>query len=334
MTTTIKNMRPPACAIAFCAILATIGAPVRAQQCYQGHSPEGLAMDHYGNLWIAYYDTGNLATFDVGENAYFNSGDCGPEPCPPFTPTVSFIDDAAFFPGVGGPTRLSFGANNFYVTNTSANTVTVYYTPNAIVEQGTQLLQATVTGLRRPLGAVADASGNLYVAENATSEITVFNSSYVKIGSLSSDVNGNRFTAPGSLAMSGGFLYVATAAGPVYKYNASMFFNCVLLNAYFPFQTQLPVPLAVYDDSASSGPTGITFDAAGNVYVSYYYTNDVVVYTSSGQEKMRLTTGIYQPEGLVYDTNNGYLYVSNSGTSNIAAYSGSNYEGDLAFLCD
>lgn len=62
--------------------------------------------------------------------------------------------------------------------------------------------------------------------------------------------------------------------------------------------------------SGLSYPTGLAFDAAGNLFVADASNNDVVKYTPGGVASVFTSAGLYVPTGLVFDPA-GNLYVAN-----------------------
>jgi DNA-binding beta-propeller fold protein YncE len=267
-------------------------------QCALGQSPEGLAFDEYGFLWVASYDTNSVYNF-VPDNGYtLASGGT--------SYTSSNITS-----GLSGPTRLTItGEDEVFTTNSSGNSVEIYYDYTG----GSQ----TLYGVSRPLG-IALVNGYFLVAENATSQIAAYSYPYFESGgAASSDAEGHPFWAPGALTVSGQNLYVATNDGTVHSYNAVNFLDSLLNN-----NSSLRQEIHNYSDSTSGGPTGIAIDAAGNVWVAYYYSSDVVKYSSSGQKLLKITGGVSQPEGIAIEPSTGYVYVANTGTHNVTIFSSS-----------
>jgi len=225
-----------------------------------------VTFDSAGNLWAAFYDG----------NTVLNLG-------PPDLNYV-FSPFPAIQQGLNGPTRLAIQGGGFlYATNSAGNSITIYNTQVA----GYPLVK-TISGLHVPLGIAVDSNASIFVAENASSDIAVYNSSGQKLGTKTVDASGHQFTAPGALAISGSYLYVGTQDGSVHAYLIANFLQslggCVSIpklgNSCWPAFD--PSEAASYWDGASTGPTGIAFDAKGDVYVSYYYSSDLVKYSPSG----------------------------------------------------
>jgi sugar lactone lactonase YvrE len=214
--------------------------------------------------------------------------------------------------GLNNPVRLAFDSSkNLYVANLVGNNVTVY--------TSTGTLSRTILGVNRPLGVAVNGADDLFVASNSGNEVYVFNSAGQQIQVLNKDTSGHYFDAPGALAVYGPNLYVAFNDGSVISYNSGNFASG---NA---------VEVTKYVHSGSGGPTAIAFDSGGDVYVSYYYTNDVVEYSPSGTVLTDITSSVSQPEGIAVD-GAGTIYVANTAASNTVSVfnaTGSKYNAGL-----
>lgn len=273
--------------------LATLALTQNAFACFLnqgGCSPEGLAFDATGNLWAAFYDTNSVVNLGV--------------------PDVNALPAAAVTviqQGLNGPTRIAFFGQSLYVTNSTGNTVTLYNSLTASKPT------STVTGVQRPLGIAIDASGNFFVADNQSSAISGFGAPLTNLGEETVDANGHSFYAPGALAINGASLYVATGDGVVHAYPEQRFLLALeILAQYHNPETSLLTETATFSDPASGGPTGIAFDPQGNIYISYYYSSDVVKYSPSGQKLMTISAGVSHPEGIAVQSSTGYIYVANT----------------------
>lgn len=271
--------------------------------------PEGIAFDASGNLWQTDYVNfeGTSYVWDMGvPPTQWPSDGCY---------TVWLPTSVTVPPS---PTRLAFQGNELAVASSAANQVTVF----------TNLSTATswsITGLQRPLGVALDPSGNVFVAENASSDIAVYSAAGTRLGAKTQDASGHAFTAPGALAINRQTLYVGTNEGSVHAYSvqnflASLGSNCIHLNGRTLCDYFNPTEAGTFADGVSSGPTGIAFDAQGSVYVCYYYSGDVVKYSSTGTKLMTLTNAISQPEGIAVSPTNGWIYVANTGSQQITVY--------------
>jgi DNA-binding beta-propeller fold protein YncE len=118
------------------------------------------------------------------------------------------------------------------------------------------------------------------------------------------------FTAPGALAINGQDLYLGL--GPGSGENAVISYNVG------EFLTGYPKEQVVFTNSINTGPTGITFDSAGNVYVSDLYSGTWAQYNSSGVFQFAVTSGY--PEGIAWDKATGYIYVTNAQANNVNVF--------------
>jgi sugar lactone lactonase YvrE len=212
--------------------------------------------------------------------------------------------------GLDNPVRLAFDSNaKLYVANLVSNDVTVYSSAGTLTR--------TIPGINRPLGVAVNGAGDLFVASNSGNEVFVFNAAGSQIALLNTDTSGHFFDAPGALAVYGPNLYVAFNDGSVISYNSSN------------FASGSAIEVTKYVHSGSGGPTGIAFDSMGDVYVSYYYTNDVVEYSPSGTVIMDITSDVSQPEGIAVDST-GRIYAANTGSLNtVSVFNGSSFVGKI-----
>jgi DNA-binding beta-propeller fold protein YncE len=108
------------------------------------NSPEGLAVDSYGNLWVANYKANTVVEIN-GSN-----------------PTATVMATILPTQGLNGPTRLAFDQKgNLFVVNTAGNSVTEYSCPSGSssctqVPGGTFAPPQGPNSLNRPLGIAID----------------------------------------------------------------------------------------------------------------------------------------------------------------------------------
>jgi streptogramin lyase len=295
---TSQSMKPyTILALGVGVVAAALTGSASAANCLGGY-PEGLFIDPTDTLWVTSYDIGTVTFFD-SPSGTLAQGAVGTVP----------LDGAN---GLNGPTRIAINGDDIFVTNSTGNTLTIW-------NDSTAKLQ-TVSGLHRPLGVAVDPNGYYFIAENQSSDIAAFTASNVSLGVKSVDGNGHPFDAPGALAINNGNLYIATNDGTVHRYNESNF-----LEAYW---------FSLYQDGASSGPTGIAFDPQGNVYVSYYYTSDIVKYNQSGTKLLTISSSVSLPEGVAVEASSGDLYVGNTGTHEVTIYNSAGvYLGIFSYSC-
>src|SRR3984957_12241318 len=254
-------------------------------------SPEGLAFDSAGNLWVANGGANQVLELNAKTGAVLN--------------TISN--------GVNGPSRLFFLGSELYVLNTAANDITIYQNLSAAGATlvATTDLPASVT---RSLGAVVDAYGDLYISGSTSNNIIARNVGGGLVETLTRDKSNFSFKGVGALVIHNRNIYVGI--GPQPGKNAVVSYNVG------EFLTGNPKEITVYNDGVNPGPTGIAFDASGNVYISEFYSGTAVKYApgNGATPLMVLSQGTGSCEGIAVDKA-GNIYVSNSGLNTITVYS-------------
>jgi len=254
----------------------------------QFNNPNGILFDAKGNLWLANSGDNNVLELNPSTGAILN--------------TITN--------GVSSPTRLAFDSQGrLWVTNLGNNTVTTY--TNLSVSGAKLVGTLTSSSISRPLGLAVDAYGDVYVADNSTNAVVAFNINGGLIETLTKDKSGFAFTAPGVIVIHGQNIYVGL--GPNIGTNAVISYNVG------EFLTGDPQEITVFNDNVDTGPTGVAFDSAGNVYISEYTTPSWVKYSPSGKLLLAVKTGVNGPEGIALDKS-GNIYVSNSVSNNITVY--------------
>jgi WD40 repeat protein len=71
----------------------------------------------------------------------------------------------------------------------------------------------------------------------------------------------------------------------------------------------------IFASSGLSGPNGLAFNSAGNLFVANFGNNTIESFDSSGNPTLFSNTGLNQPEVLAFDNNND-LFVANAGNGN------------------
>jgi sugar lactone lactonase YvrE len=263
--------------------------------------------DSSGNLWVANYGASNVLELNW-------------KTCPrgPICGTVL----NTITTGVNAPTRLFFVGSDLYVVNTGGNSITEY---DDLSTPGAALVQTINVGayVSRPLGAALDAYGDLYVAGNGTNNVVALNIGGGLVENLSQDNSGFPFTAPGVLVINEQNLYAGFGSGD--SSNAVVSYNVG------EFLTGDAQEIVRYTDGVNTGPTGVAFDRAGNVYIAEYYSGTWVKYApNNGTVPVCVVSShVNGPEGIAID-GNGRIYVSNSAANNITWYTARcNYGGTI-----
>jgi len=220
-------------------------------------------------------------------------------------------------------------AGELFVADVGSNSVAVFDTTGNLVTN------AVITGLTRPLGLTVDGNGHVYVAENqgSTNDIKVFayNSGPTAAPQLlamqtqdASTPTPVPFTSVGTLAYNGYDIVVGIGSP-----SAIGFYTPAQMSGLAP-----PPPAQSPITNGISGPVGLAFDSASNLYVSNYYSNTVTQYaaqtgtvptypTTPSAFALTLPSGmtpaLQTPEGVAVD-GSGNVYVDNSPNNFIYVY--------------
>jgi sugar lactone lactonase YvrE len=296
-------------------VLVTVAAPASAAL----NGPNDVKLAPNGELYVANYGGGQVLVYQPNASGQYVS--------PP----------SALTSGLVNPVRLAFGpggtivAGELFVADVGNNTVAVFNS------EGDLLTNAVITGLTRPLGVTVDGNGNVYVAENqgTTNDIKVF--SYVAgptaapslLTTQTQDASNPpvAFTSVGALAYNGYDIVVGIG-------------NPSEIGFYTPAQlssTSPPPPAQSPIGNGISGPVGLAFDSANNLYVANYYSNSVTQYVAqAGTVPTYPTTpsaftptlpsgmspALQTPEGVAVDAS-GNVYIDNSANNFIYVYNSS-----------
>lgn len=206
------------------------------------------------------------------------------------------------------------------------------------------------TSLNDPNGLAFDSAGNLYVANNGSSLVSVFNSSGASVASLGA---GNLERPNGVAFDAAGNLYVANADGEpglsntIKKFTTAGTLLATATNVINPnglaFNSAGSLYAANTDPTANNvsifnasgvftgtlgsspdldAPSGLAFDRDGNLYVSNFLGNSIVKYDTGGIVVSSISDNLVSPRGLAFDSA-GNLYATNQGNSTISKFDSS-----------
>src|SRR5271157_2304177 len=241
----------------------------------QLHSPQGIAVDASGNIYVA--DTQNARVRKISNGAINTVAGSG---------TAGFGGDsgAATSAQLNIPAGLAVdGAGNLYIADFSNNRVRKV-TPGGTITTlaGNGLAgyagdggPATGAQLTTPMGVATDSSGNVYIADTGNNAVRMVNSS-----GIISTVAGNGlagYSGDGGqaiLAMVGsptgvavdpsGNLYISDGSLRVRKVYSSGFINTIAGNGARGYSGDGGVALF----ATMNGPAGIALASNGNLYIA------------------------------------------------------------------
>jgi Leucine-rich repeat (LRR) protein/sugar lactone lactonase YvrE len=229
-------------------LLGTIGSPGSGNG--QFNSPEGLAFDHDGNLYVAERNGTRLQKF-ANDGTFIRTYTSPPMPFS--VPMGIWVDDSDFI----------------YVTDQGNNALYKF------ANDGTLVFSAGTTSLPgqlyNPRKLSLDANNNLYVAEWSNNRIQKFNTSGTSVLTIGSYGTGDgQFYAPPSVAVAAdGTIYAIDNNNRVQVFDAAG-------NFLFKFGS------AGSGNGQFSGPIDMAFDATGNLFVVDQYNNRIQKFSSTG----------------------------------------------------
>jgi sugar lactone lactonase YvrE len=274
-------------------------------------APAALAIDAYGALWTAtnhdnqVVNVGTVLGFSVAQLQAAAS-----VPGQPVLPGVSLTVTSGAREFLRGMAVDSAGS--VWVTNTTAGTI-VQFTPSQFAAPGSPTpppavtLSATNGSLSGPAGLAFDAGGNLWVANANGNTVVVFPASQlaasgsptptVTLGATNGSLDG-----PAYLAFDGsGNLWVTnTNASTVVEFTGSQL---------GPSGSPTPAVTLSAANGSLSSPSGLAFDASGDLWVANDISGTVVEFGASQLAASGAPTPIVTvrggalsgPHGLVFD---------------------------------
>ena len=284
-------------------------------------APRMMALDSSGDLFIADYSSNTVAVLAKTSGTIFGV----PVTANKLTTIVSS--------GLSGPEGIALDtAGDLFITNNTAGTVSVMPAASGTIF-GVSVTANTLTtlissGLSAPIGLVLDSAGDLFIANNTASTVsvmpaasgTIFGVS-VTANTLTTIVSG--LSAPSGLVFdSAGDLFISNVGGNSVSVmpiaSGTIFGVSVTANT-----------LASVVSSGLSGPEGLAFNISGDLFIANNSTNKVSAIAPSGGSIFGVavaantlasivTTGLSAPEGLAFDAG-GDLFISNSTANNISA---------------
>jgi sugar lactone lactonase YvrE len=292
--------------------LRTGGTPAPAIDFVIHHSvPTAVAFDALGNLWTATNDNGDelsgTSIMEFPPNQLRASGD----PVDRVALTVTSVA-GAFLQGLA----FDFGGN-LWVTNKDANTILEFTTGQLGASGGVTpavTLSAASGSLNGPAGIAFDANGNLWIANYTGSTVVEFTENqFATSGSRAPTVTLS--ATNGSL--DGPFGLVFDTEGNLWVTNRNA--NTVVgFGASQLTASGSPTPTVTLSASGGSlaGPSGVAFDASGNLWVVNDVDRSVVEFgasqlTATGAPIPVATIGGLGPSGpiaLAFDAPTGVLY--------------------------
>jgi uncharacterized protein (TIGR03437 family) len=297
----------------------------------QFSSPEGIAVDSAGNLYIA--DTYNfrvrkvshgVITTVAGNGTYGTSGDNGPATSAQLGATAVAVDSAG----------------NLYICDTGDNLIREVSNGVITTAAGTGMLggtgdngPATSARLNRPRGVAVDSAGNLYIADTGNGFIRKVSNGVITTvaGSGGPGFSGDNGPATSALLYlpegvavdSAGTLYIADSANQRIRKVSNGVITTVAGNGTLGFSGD--------NGPATSAelnfPSGIAVDSAGNLYIPEPYNSRIrkvsngvitsVVGNSLNGDSGPASSGeLSYPEGVAMDAT-GNLYIAEVGNNRI-----------------
>jgi sugar lactone lactonase YvrE len=270
-------------------------------------SPQGVAFDATGNLYVANGATGTITRITPAlVTTVFATGFKRPQAlafdktgnlyvADQMTGLVSRITTAgaitAFAHGFTMPSALAFdGSGNLYVADAFTGIVSKVTTGGVVSS-----FDAT---LYEPTGLAVDALGNVYVAELQAGQITRI----TKAGKATVVVTATTLTGslPQGLAIAGNKLYIAALDNTIHAVTITAA-GVGAVSRYAPPLNQ---------------PTGLAQDAKGNLFVINAANNTIMEIPAGGIQTKLFASGFTQAAAIATDTA-GNVYVADSAAGTV-----------------
>lgn len=290
------------------------------------NQPQGMAFDSAGDLFIANYGDSSVTVIAKNSGTLFGQ-----------SVSAGATVHLAAATGISGPHTLAFDtAGDLFIANSGHITVIAKNSGVIFGQTFTANVAATLTvanGVDQPYGIAFDSLGDLFITnlDNfitviPASTTTIFGQSVVANTQAGLTLTDGMFNQPGAIAFDGqGDLFVTNASTSGLKSNTVS----VVIAASGTLFGQSVTANSVITLSAATGlssPTGLAFDAAGNLFIANRTANgtiSVIAKTSGtvfGQSVTSNTistlssfSNLAFPGGLVFDTA-GALYASDLGS--------------------
>jgi glucose/arabinose dehydrogenase len=285
------------------------------------NEPAGVAFDSNGDLFIANTEGNSITVLPAITGALFGQ-----------SVTAGVATQLTAATGLDEPIGVAFDANgDLFISNTLGDTVSVLPASTGTIfgQSFTANQVATLdvgSVLSDPSGLAFDANGNLFIAnfESGTVAVDPASTGTIFGQSVTADVGASLTAATG---LDDPFGITVDANGDLFV--ADTYANTVMV---LPVSTgtifgqtmtaDVATPLTVA--SGLEGPTGVAFDANGDLFISDAFSEGVTVLPASsgvlfGQAvtadiaatvTAASAAGLAAPFGLAFDTS-GDLYISN-----------------------
>ncbi len=292
--------------------------------------PVGLALDNFGNLFVG--DGSNYCIRKIGTNGMVS--------------TFAGSRMAGYEDAMGGMAKFAGSEGlaidkkgNLYVADTYNNRIRLVNTQGVVSTIAGNAIQNLINGkgtaaeFSHPSSLALDLKGNIYVADQLNNSIRKIDTTGM-VTTIAGNINGGfmngveskaTFNSPSGIAVDSlGNIYIADEANNMIR----------RINNQGEVSTLAGSTIAGNADGSDTsarfnGPTGITLDNRGNLYVSDSKNNSIrmvsthgMVTTIAGGISGIFTNGtgvkatFFNPQGITIDSN-GNLYVADENNQRI-----------------